>query len=193
MADKMPFVIQKMLSFAADRRFKIETSSPRYHRSNGTVERYVQTMKLFINASLQVKMCTGHSWPFEKQQSVAVHTAQQTMLFNRVIRSGLPVTTATLRPAIVDPWPQWVQRKQSQKGWYDIGTKYLDDLEPGSRAWVHTGDDASWSKGVVVENYHTPWSYLVDKGQSIVGHNSLSGPLTVIAVWQKIYLRVVSG
>ena len=172
MADNMPFNSQKMQAFAASWGFEIITSSPRYPRSNGMAERFVQTIKLFMKKCEDSGEDVYKSLLAYRESPVSgCSYSPAEMLFNRTIRSNLPVTTATLRPMVVDPTSQLQQRQEIQKEYYDRGTKALETLNPGSKTWIRTGDESQWSSGIIVDGADAPRSYLVDNGQSVVRRN----------------------
>ena len=172
MADNMPFNSQRMLSFANDWGFRIVTSSPRYPKSNGMAERYVQTMKLFL------KKCEDSGEDVYKSLLAYRETplsgcnySPAEMLFNRSLRSNLPITTQTLRPTIPLLGEQLEHRQATYKQYYDRGTRPLDILQPGDKIWTRTDSDCEWTQATVVDRHDAPRSYLIDNGQSIVRRN----------------------
>jgi len=167
MADNMPFNSHRMRVFADE-----WGSSPKYPRSNGMAERYVQTIKLFFK---KCEDCGDNVYrsllAYRETPLSGCSYSPAEMLFNRTIRSNLPVTTATLKPVVLDSRAQLQCRQDIQKRYYDRGTQPLKRLEPGSETWIRTGADMEWSKGVVIDHHDTPRSYVVDNGQTVVRRN----------------------
>ena len=172
MADNMPFNSHRMHTFAADWGFHILTSSPNYPRSNGMAERYVQTIKLFLKKCEHSGEDVYKSMLAYRETSVSgCSYSPAEMLFNRSIRSNLPVTTQTLQPSIPLAREELERRQETHKRYYDRGTRPLDDMYPGEKTWIRTDHDTEWSQGTIVDKYEAPRSYLVDNGQSVVRRN----------------------
>ena len=93
------------------------------------------------------------------------------MLFNRCIRSGLPVTTNMLRPAMVSAHENVLERQLNQKVSYDRSARPLALLEPGSHAYVRTDEEDEWKPATVVDVHISPRSYVVDNGRTMVRRN----------------------
>jgi len=96
MADNNPFNNFTMRKFAETWGFQIITSSPRYPKSNGQAERFVQAIKQFMRKTV------------ESYQDVAIALLQYRNapisgckyspaqpLFNRSLRTKIPAMTAT--------------------------------------------------------------------------------------------------
>jgi len=123
MADNMPFNSQRMR--------ELVTSSPHYHRANGFAERYVQTIKQFLKKCDSSGDDVYRSLLAYRGTPVAgCPYSPAEMLFNRSIRSGLPLTTETLRPSIKSGQESLSEARMKQKVYYDRGTRPLPDLEP---------------------------------------------------------------
>jgi hypothetical protein len=172
LADNMPFGSHAVAEFAKVWNFTVVTSSPHHHQSNGMAERYVQTIKQFM------KKCEVSGDDIYKSLLVYRETplagcmySPAEMLFSRYIRSGLPVTTETLRPLNVDAHDTLQKRQEVAKLYYDKGTKPLPDLQPDTPVMVRTGEQKRWQPGHVVGHHSTPRSYLVDNGRNILRRN----------------------
>jgi hypothetical protein len=171
-ADNMPFNSQAMLKFATEWCFTVVTSSPHYPKSNGMAERYVQTMKRFLKKCEETGDDIYRSLLLYRESPVTGCTfSPAEMLFNRSIRSNLPITTEMLRPSVVEPMPQLTANQKSRSYYYDRRAKLLPELQPGSRALIRTDSENEWSQGLIVNHHGAPRSYLVDNGQSVVRRN----------------------
>ena len=171
-ADNMPFSSQQMLIFAKDWGFTIKTSSPHHHKSNGLAERYVQTIKQFM------KKCESSGEDIYRSLLAYRDTpvsgcfySPAEMLFSRVIRSGLPVTSESLKPAIVSPTDQLRANQRVTKETYDKSAKALPNLNPGMPVFVRTDQQKEWTPGQIIDRHTAPRSYVVDVGKSVVRRN----------------------
>ena len=171
-ADNMPFNSQAMHLFATDWCFTIITSSPHYPKSNGMAERYVQLIKGFLKKCEVSGDDVYRSLLLYRETPVTGCTySPAKMLFNRSIRSNLPITSEMLKPTVVEAATQLSRNKKISKHYYDQHAKSLPELEPGARAFIRTDDDKQWSQGIIVARHSAPRSYLVDNGQSVVRRN----------------------
>jgi len=93
------------------------------------------------------------------------------MLFNKRIRSGLPLYTKTLRPSIKSGQESLSEARMKQKVYYDRGTRPLPDLGPGDKAYVRTGEQQEWRSCTIVDQHTAPRSYIVYNGTIIVRCN----------------------
>lgn len=172
LADNMPFGSHAMAEFANDWNFTVVTSSPHHHQSNGMAERYVQTIKQFM------KKCEASGNDIYRSLLVYRETpltgcmySPAEMLFNRCIRSGLPVTTETLRPLTVDAGDILKERQDVAKLYHDKGKRALPELKPGTSVLTRTDEQKRWQPGHIVDHHPAPRSYLVDNGRSIIRRN----------------------
>ena len=172
MADNMPFNSAAMHAFARDWGFSIITSSPHYPKSNGLAERYVQTIKHFMKACEHQSEDIYRSLLSYRETPLtgSIYSPAE-MLFNRNIRSNLPITTAMLKPIVVQARERMESNQAKQKAYYDRGTRELPELQPGSKAFVRTDEESEWQPGVVVDSHEAPRSYWVDNGQNTVRRN----------------------
>lgn len=171
-ADNMPFNSQAMHSFAKEWSFTINTSSPHYARSNGMAERYVQTTKQFMKKCEFTGEDVYRSLLAYRETTVAgCAYSPAEMLFNRSIRSNLPLTTQTLMPSAVQATEQLRKNQDKRKEYYDSTTKLLPPLQPGDKAFVRTDSQDQWRPATVVDKLPEPRSYLLDNGQNLVRRN----------------------
>lgn len=124
MADNMPFNSHVMKEFCRDWNFNIVASSPHYHRSNGFAERYVQTVRQFLKKCEVTGEDVYRSLLTYREAPVSgcLYSPAE-MLFNRSIRSGLPRTTESLKPAVRAGHQSLLQNQVQQRDYYDKGNR----------------------------------------------------------------------
>lgn len=174
LADNMPFGSRAMVEFSKDWGFSINTSSPHYPRSNGMAERYVQTIKQFLKKSEDSDEDIYPSLLAYRETPVTgcIYSPAE-MLFNRCIRSTLPITSQALRPTEVKPTEMLKQRQQLAKSYYDKSAKDLPALTTGDSVFMRTNVEKHWTPATVVGHHQNPRSYLVDNGQNLVRRNRI--------------------
>ena len=116
MTDNMPFNSLAMREFADEWGFSIMTFSPPYPRSNGIVERYVETIKQCMRKSEDTGEDIYPSLLAYRQTPVTgcVYSPAE-MLFNRCLRSSLPATSKTLAPSTIQPFELLRQHQRLTK------------------------------------------------------------------------------
>jgi hypothetical protein len=172
LADNMPFGSRAMKDFSNEWGFTINTSSPHYPKSNGMAERYVQTIKQFLRKGEDTDDDIYPSLLAYRETPVTgcIYSPAE-MLFNRCIRSNLPITSQTLRPTDVRPTEILKQRQQVTKSYYDKSVKELPALKAGEQVFMRTNDEKHWTPATVVDHHQNPRSYLVNNGQNLVRRN----------------------
>ena len=160
-ADNMPFASKQINQFATEWDFKITTSSPTYAQSNGQSERHIQTVKKLLK-----KAAEEGSDPllallqFRNAPISGLDVSPAQLLFSRKLRTKLPMTSQSLKPAVVNRFNQLVNRQAHQKRYYDAsGTRTLPTLQPGDV--VRVMNDGEWQMGKVVSKHTAPRSYTV--------------------------------
>lgn len=161
-----PFNSAEFQNFSKTWSFKHVTSSPRYPRSNGQVERAVQTIKNIIRKSemdgtdLEMCLLQYRNTPI----SYNLPSPAQ-ILFSRRLNSVLPVNNQLLKPKI---YPNNViknelrQRQFKMKYNYDRGTRPLPQLKKGDKVKVKNFNGMKWHDGVVLkEKENQPRAYIV--------------------------------
>ena len=83
------------------------------------------------------------------------------MSMSRMLRAKLPARSSLLAPQTVDGRRQLQQRQLTHKQYYDIGSKQLSELQPGSVVRVRQND--VWEPAVVVRKEGHPRSYIVSR------------------------------
>ncbi|XP_033731747.1 uncharacterized protein K02A2.6-like [Pecten maximus] len=109
--------------------FKHTTSSPRYPRSNGMVERGVQTVKNLLKKAQQdgrdpyLALLEYRNTPVNEKGSPAQ------LLMSRRLKTPIPVSAQLLKPEVLtDVRECFTDRQRKQKFYYDRGTKLEETL-----------------------------------------------------------------
>ena len=159
MTDNGPcFNSREFKIFANDWEFTHITSSPRYAKSNGQIERTVQTVKNFMKKcrDWEKALLEYRNTPLD---GVGYSPAQ--LLMSRRTSSFLPVAPSLLMPeAHRSVQPELKKRQMTQKYYHDRhGTKSLPHIEEGEAARMRNGK--VWDP-VMVRQRLDDRSYLVE-------------------------------
>jgi len=138
MADNNPFNSFAMRRFAETWSFQVITSSPRYPKSNGQVERFVQTIKQLVRKAVESKQDIALA--LLQCRNVPVTGCEYSpaqLLFNRSLRTRIPTMSATTAP---DSFRRSLKLRQDrQKFYHDQHARSMSPLQPGDAARVHNG------------------------------------------------------
>lgn len=154
-ADNGPqFDSQEMRMFATTWGFQLQTSSPHYPKSNGLVERSVQTVKNILRKSIDsdsdfyLGLLVYRSTPLDIGQSPAQ------LLMGRRIRSNLPIHSDLLKTKDSKTVCRKKEKQQKkQKMYYDRKARELPPLKPGDKVVIRDYKTNQWSvQGTVREN-----------------------------------------
>ncbi|UYV72007.1 K02A2.6-like [Cordylochernes scorpioides] len=139
--------------------FKQITLSPLHPRSNGLVERNVQTIKNLIKKARQ-----GDENPFLtllnfRSPKIDGVESPAALLFGRDITTKLPYTNSYLKPRKINIGKvqnRWRERQIVQKGYHDRGSKEHFYLNTGRNGWIPTTirDFADTQRLYFVESPH---------------------------------------
>ena len=162
-ADNMPFNSLKFKSFASDWEIEVVTSSPHYPKSNGLVERNVQTMKRLLKKADESKQDAFLALlEFRNSPITGMEVSPAELLMERKLRTRLPTVKSLLEPK-TRPMSQVRQklllRQQRQKAYYDRGTRPLPTLREGESVRMQQGRE--WTPAVVVKQHQAPRSYII--------------------------------
>nr|CAI5830578.1 unnamed protein product [Callosobruchus analis] len=127
-----PFTSHQIESFAKQYDIMLSTSSPHYTRSNGMIERAIQSVKELLAKCLQDGGDRGGD-PFPAILSCNT-TSKQCLLrviLGRKLRTTLPVSKELLEPkfSIAGVKEKLKLRQDKQKSSYDMHTKVLPELQ----------------------------------------------------------------
>ena len=151
--------------FASDWGFDHVTSSPRYPRSNGFIERAIQTVKATLQKTqqsdghmdLDLAMLCLRTTPID---SVIPSPAE--MLYGRKLRSNLPVKIPNNIPSKDEIQQRLLARQHTQKEHHDKhGVHALPPLSIGQSVSLQDQESGRWIPAVVKDKCMEPRSYLV--------------------------------
>ena len=151
---------------------KLITVSPYTSRSNGLVERTIQTVKSCLSKSHQ----TGQTL-FDVLKTLRATPignglpAPSVLLQSRNLRSSLNFTPAQLRLQLIDHKRVEDALRFRQSLMNNNATKPADlKFVEGMHVWVNTGR-RQWAKGKVMGRAQTPRSYLVEVDGTVYRRN----------------------
>ena len=154
-----PFDSSEYAKFANDWGFSISTSSPKFPRSNGEVERAVQTAKSILKKERnQAKHLLAYiSTPLAFGYSPAQ------LLMGRSIRSSVPTFPAHLQPQHPDVEKLRQRERESRlQQQVNFNNRHraapLGTLSPGTKVHISSRDQ----QGTVVEKAEAPRSYIIE-------------------------------
>lgn len=174
-ADNMPFNSFEFQNFAKIWKFEIVTSSPRYPRSNGFIERYVGIAKSLLKKSsesgidLQEVLLEYRNTPV-----LGSPYSPSQLLFSRMTRTKLPVHEALLKPKLVTNFSEVQDKVNYQnKRNYDKTAKSSKHKFYSGQDIVYVKDNL-WLPGKVVDIHKAPRSLILeDKNGHVFRRNTL--------------------
>ena len=162
-ADNMPCGSLKFKNFASKWEIEVVTSSPRYPKSNGLVERNVQTIKQLLKKANKSKQYAFLALLEVRNSPISdMEESPAELLMSRKLRTRLPTPKYLLKPM---PRPTSQVRQQlsshqrSQKNVYDRGIRPLPELHQSEAVRIQQGRE--WKPAVVVKQHAAPRSYIV--------------------------------
>nr|CAI5849336.1 unnamed protein product [Callosobruchus analis] len=161
-----PFTSHQFESFAKQYDIMLSTSSPYYPRSNGMIERAIQSVKGLLAKCLQ-----DGGDPFLAILSYNTTPKQDLpapcdILMGRKLRTTLPVSKKLLEPkfSIVGVKETLKLRQDKQKSNYDVHTKVLPELQQNQSVLIQE-KPRQWRPGIVVSK-SGPNDYVVEAGEA---------------------------
>ena len=161
-ADNMPFSSLKFKNFASEWEIEVVTSSPHYPKSNGLVERNVQTIKQLLKKADESKQDAFLALlEFRNSPISGMEESTEELLMSKKLRTRLPTPKYLLKPM---PRPtsqvrqQLLSRQRSQKNVYDLSTRPLPELHQGEAVRIQQGRE--WKPAVIVKQHVAPRSYI---------------------------------
>ena len=142
-------------AFAQQFQFEHVTSSPRYPQSNGEAERAVQTVKILLKkeGDPYLALLSYRSTPLKCGFSPSE------LLMARKLRTNVPTTRESLKPAVPDLTALREKEEQSRNyGQCNYDQHYkareLEPLFPGQKVWVtDRGEEAEVIQGAGTRSY----------------------------------------
>ena len=148
--------------FAKEWCFDLDTSSPTYPKSNGFIERQVQTVKLALTKAKQdgkdpdLALLCIRSTPLSPKIPSTLE-----LLTGRKPRANLP--TKCTQSHSDDMVRDLLQDRQStQKAYHDKKAKDLPPLTPGQLVRFQNKPSSTWKEGVILEKLQEPRSYILE-------------------------------
>ena len=156
------FTSQLFKDFAEEWCFDLDTSSPTYPRSNGFIERQVQTVKLALTKAKQdgkdpdLALLCIRTTPLSPKIPSPLE-----LLTGRKPRANLPSKcTQSHSDDMVRHLLQ--DRQSSQKEYHDKKAKDLPPLQPGQLVRFQDHPSSTWKEGVIQEKCQEPRSYTLE-------------------------------
>ena len=152
-ADNMPFNTVKFKDFASKWEFKVVSSSPHYPKSNGLVERSIQTVKQLVRKADESKQDAFLALSkFRNSPISEMDESTAELLMSRKLRTRLPTSKSLLQPqprstSLIRH--DLLARQQRQKAFYDRGTRPLSKLHEG----VRMKRGRKWTPAVVIKRH----------------------------------------
>ena len=153
---------QDFKKFEKEYHFKHVTSSPRYPRSNGFIERQVAIAKGVVkkaqqaNEDVDLALLRLRTTPLSaKVPSPAV------LLFQRRIRDTLPSMIRSTDPMHEDVRAELQDRQAKEKALHDRSARQLPPLIPGQGAMYQNVQTGKWAPAMIRERAPEPRSYVI--------------------------------
>lgn len=156
------YMSSEFRKFKNEWKFDHRTSSPKFPRSNGFAERYVQEAKKFLKRcsidGSDVQLAFLHQRNTPKSENLP---SPNERLMGRLTRTNLPITNEALKPKIIGNVHLELKKLQGiQKSYADRGSKPLKPLEIGEKVRLQVGH-REWTGAEVIDKANTPRSYIV--------------------------------
>lgn len=153
-----PLKTREFIEFREHYGFKQNTSSPYYPQSNGFIESSVKTVKMRMKKSEDpyLALMVYRATPLENGFSPSE------LLFNRRIKTNLPIATSLLIPKEVNrkeialKEEKRIQKQENQFNRHHRARE-LEELQPGDKVWISDKQKAA----TVEEKTEYPRSYIV--------------------------------
>lgn len=148
--------------FSDDWKFNHQTSSPRYPKSNGLAERFVQTAKTMLRRcemdDTEVHLALLN---YRNTQRNGIIGSPNQRLMSRTTRSVLPIHENKLMPVIVkNVGQQLAELRHKQKMYHDRVVKPTPAIQVGENVRMQRGP-RDWISATVVGNTDKPRSLIV--------------------------------
>ncbi|XP_038073055.1 uncharacterized protein K02A2.6-like [Patiria miniata] len=157
--------------FSQDWEIDHVTSSPRYPRSNGFIERMIQTVKLTLTKAKQSNVDPYLALLCLRTTPIDSALPSPAELLNgRKLKDNLPSKIRHNRHDKDDVYARLAQRQDKQKEYHDRdGMRKLSSLVPGQHVTVQDHHTGKWTPAVVKDACPEPRSFIVQTptGQSL--------------------------
>lgn len=128
---------QNYKRFSKELGFQHITSSPRYPKSNGFIERQVQTVKHTLNKALKSGMDLHMLMLCLRSTPIALQLPSPAeLLYQRKLKSNLPIEIVNRTPDRDRIFQRLVERQESMKYYHDRNPHDLRPLKKGQRVQI---------------------------------------------------------
>lgn len=160
-ADNMPFGSFECKKFAENWDIEIITSSPLYPKSNGMAERAVQVVKNILKKSRSIEDTYTQLLEYRNTCVKDMNVTPSQLVFNRLVRTKIPIAESLLEPKIIDEVNRQLQKKADRvRLFYDRSAKSRAPFKEGDEVLLNT--NGKWNNAKVIKKWHTPRSYVVE-------------------------------
>lgn len=164
------FIGQAYQSFLSEWNITHITSSPRYPRSNGFIERHIKTVKAIIKKARKAKENEDLAllrWRTTPVSNTLPSPAE--LLFGRRIKDTLPAKINNSWVNRDDIKTELQQRQEDQKKYHDTKARLLRPLHTGQTVTHKDHSTGMWRPAVVVAKAKEPSSYDIqpENGQEL--------------------------
>ena len=163
MSDNGPqFVSEAFKTFPKLYEFSHLTSSPHYPKSNGFIERTVQTVKSALRKAKadsldpELALLCRRSTPIDNKLPSPAE-----MLYTRKIQGNLPVKVSNVLPSKDKIYERLKEQQEKQKLYHDQHSKELPPLMEGQPVSTQDPRSGHWSPAKVLSKCEEPQSYLI--------------------------------
>lgn len=169
-----PFSSAKFVEFAKEWDFKLSFSSPNFPRSNGFIERNIQTAKRMLSKAKDSKTDYFMSLLHYRNASKNSMSSPAQLLMSRNLRSNLPCTEEFLAPRVVNLKKHVndvTAYKKKMKEYFDKNAHNLPNPKVGEQAFFKKQPDSLWLPCTILSKCNEPRSYVVKHGNGIYRRN----------------------
>ena len=156
------FIGQAYRNFTTHWGIDHKTSSPRYPRSNGFIERQIKTVKGIIKKARDAnenEMLALLRWRTTPIDSTIQSPAE--IMFQRKVKDTLPSKATNSIPNADEIKERMLSKQNIQKIYHDQKARLLPTLYPGMVATHRDVQTGKWSPATVLHKAHAPRSYIV--------------------------------
>ncbi|XP_072384490.1 uncharacterized protein [Diabrotica undecimpunctata] len=159
-----PFSSKEFQSFLVDWDITYQSSSPYYPKSNGLVERTVQTVKNIFNKCIESGSDPYQGMLQYRNTTLECGYSPAQLLMSRNLRMKLPVSEKILIPKTIDrdEYNKFIKEKERKvKEYHDRSARNLPNLFVGENVFYKKVPSSPWLPATVIEIGPFPRSYVV--------------------------------
>ena len=157
-----PYASKEFERFSKQYGFEHKTSSPRYPRSNGHVERSIQTVKQVLTKAKEsgadpyLALLSLRSTPIDQNLPSPAE-----ILYSRQIRANLPLVNLKMSNKNKKIRKALQARQESQKAYHDRNAHDLPQFNEGENVLLQKEDKGPWIPAMIIHHAEEPRSYIV--------------------------------